>query len=72
MKYHILLALEVDADPADFGGAARKGFNALARKVNSGTPIELHLLPVDGSPEALMAEKVLASCFTASSKPSLT
>ena len=71
MKYRILLALEVEADPADFGGAARKGFNAIARQFNSGKPVEIHLLPADDSPEALMAERVLASCFTATSAPAM-
>lgn len=66
MKYRILLALTVEADPADFGGAARKGFNALATKFNSARPIEIHLMPQDGSPEAVLAERVLAACFTAS------
>jgi hypothetical protein len=70
MKYRILLALMVEADPADFGGAARAGFNALADKMNSDEPVEIHLLPQDGSPEAVLGERVLASCFKAESKPS--
>jgi hypothetical protein len=69
MKYHILLALEVESDPADFGGAARQGFNLLAEKFNSGKPITLHLLPQDGSPEAVLQKKILAACFKADSKP---
>jgi hypothetical protein len=70
MKYHILLALEVEADPADLGGAARKGFNKLAQHFNSGKPITLHLLPQDGSPEAVLQDRILAACFKADSKPS--
>ena len=69
MKYHILLALEVEALPADLGGAARKGFNKLAEHFNSGKPITLHLLPQDGSPEALLQDKILSACFKADSKP---
>ncbi len=70
MKYLVLLALEVEADPADLGGAARKGFNALARLVNSGAPIQLHLVPEDGDPEGMLARRLLNSSFKAQSKPS--
>jgi hypothetical protein len=69
MKYHILLALEVEALPADLGGAARKGFDKLAEQFNSDQPITLHLLPQDGSPEAVLQKKILACCFKADSKP---
>ena len=69
MKYHILLQVEVNAAPADLGGAARKGFQAIADKFNSGQPVSIHLLPQDGSPEAVLADQILASCFQAHSKP---
>lgn len=69
MKYSILLEVVVNADPADLGGAARKGFNAIADKFNSGKPIEVYLLPQDGSDEAELGKAVLASCFKASSTP---
>lgn len=66
MKYLILLPLTVEADPADFGDAGRKGFDALADLFNSGQPVTIHLLPLDDSPEARMGQKVLNCCFTAS------
>lgn len=69
MKYHILLQVEVSAAPADLAGAARKGFNAIADKFNNGQPVTIHLLPQDGSPEHLLADKILDSCFQAHSKP---
>ena len=69
MKYHILLQVEIEAAPADLGGAARKGFNAIAKKFNSGQPITIHLLPQDGSPEALLQDKILDACFQAHSTP---
>jgi len=69
MKYRILLALEVEADPADVGAAAQQGFKALAQLFNSRRPVTLHLLPQDGSHEALLTEQILDVCFQAHSKP---
>ncbi len=69
MKYRILIPLIVEADPADIAGAAQEGFQAVADLFNNGDPLCLHILPQDGSPEALTAERVLSACFTASSIP---
>lgn len=71
MKYHILIPITVEAEPADLGGAARKGFKALADMVNDRKLITIHMLPQDGSTEAVLAQKVLDCCFTATSKPSM-
>jgi hypothetical protein len=71
MRYRILIALTVEAAPADLGSAADKGFQAVADLYNEGKPITIHLLPQDGSAEAQIAEKVLNACFTATSTPEI-
>lgn len=67
MKYHILLAVEVEADPADFATAARNGFDAIADLFNEDGPIVIHLMPQDGSPEGVLTQQILDACFTAAS-----
>lgn len=69
MKYRILLPLTIEAAPADVAGAAKKGFQALADLFNSGEPVTIHLLPQDGSEEAVLGESVLNACFQAHSTP---
>ena len=69
MKYHILLAMVVEADPHDYRMAATKGYLELAKTVNGRKPVDLHLLPIDGSPEADLTKQVLDCCFMATSKP---
>jgi hypothetical protein len=71
MKYHILLQVTINAAPTDLAGAARKGFDAIANKFNSGEPLTIHLLPQDGSPEALLQDQILDACFQAHSVPKL-
>ena len=72
MKYHIILALEVTADPGDIAGAARKGFDALAQQFNTNKPIKLKILMQDGSEEAELLPRILKASFGAQAPVSFT
>lgn len=69
MKYLILLPVVVEADPADFGGAARKGFEAIADYFNEPSEMTVHLVPLDDGEEAKAACKVLNCTFKATTTP---
>ncbi|WP_210116245.1 hypothetical protein [Hymenobacter fodinae] len=66
MKYTVLLPVTIEADPADFRGAAQKGFEAIADLYNGYRPAKIHLVPQDGSDEANLTQAILSSTFTAS------
>ena len=68
MKYYIILKVEVEAAPADYGAAAKKGFSTIANLLNSGNAVRIGIVPIDDSPEAKMAVAVMATCFNAESK----
>lgn len=65
MNYLILLPVVIEADPADFRDAAHKGFQAIADLCSGEAAATIHMLQLDSSPEAVMAQRLLSCTFTA-------
>ena len=71
MKWKVILEVEVTAAPGDFGGAASKGFKAIAKKFNNEELLKVKLLPMDGSAESELYTRAMDSCLGAETTPRL-